>query len=169
MECHPPPFLSRGFPPLVLPLLQIVSGERALLLRGCPPLFRPLASHWGNLLPGKGAPLHPLTARGKRALLIGGSPPPPPWWLHKLSARCCLGAPLSSSSSSIWTRVRGARCPSCSSVPVYLLSVPPVPVVSSCCPRSPRALRWLVRPPGLLAPVFNRVNSTRAHAQRYTL
>ena len=67
-EVPPLPFLFKGCPLLPLPLLQVVREKCALMLGGCSPLPLILAARWGFLPPDQVAPLHPLTAHGRRAL-----------------------------------------------------------------------------------------------------
>ena len=69
--CHLLPFLFRVFPPLPLPLPQVVHGVRAFLTGGCPP-----------------PPMSPGCSLGEPAAW-SGFPPPSPSYVRE--ARCCLG------------------------------------------------------------------------------
>ena len=60
----PLPFLSRGCPALPLPLPQVVREECALLIGGCPPLLRPLATLWGSRCLGRLSPSIPWLCAG---------------------------------------------------------------------------------------------------------
>ena len=82
----PPPSPSwSGVPPPPSPA-GLAQGAH-VTDRGGPPFLRLMAAHCGSVLSGRGVPLSPLDARGKRVLLGEGSSPFSIFWLQAGGAR----------------------------------------------------------------------------------